>query len=65
MILCDNCGETSGYIMKDRGTIFCLNCLHFIQTKPSCKGECNIRCIKCSKTQDELREIENLLKQYK
>jgi hypothetical protein len=61
MILCNNCNETFGYVIKDGGTILCLNCLHFIKVKQTCKGTCTNKCLKCTKTEVELRELSNIL----
>ena len=62
-ILCDQCNQMSGVAIKDGGTIFCVECLHFIKTKNKCNGYCSVRCMKCTKNIEELRKITNLLKQ--
>ena len=56
-----NCSVIDLYIFKDGGTIFCLNCLH-IYTKEKCNGKCKTRCLKCTKTQEELRKLADYLK---
>jgi len=63
---CDQCHSTSIYVVKDGGTVFCLDCLHFIHLKPSCIGHCRVRCMKCTWDKVELRKLaDTLLKSMK
>ena len=62
MELCDKCNKMTGYVVKDGGTIFCLECLHFINLKSTCKGFCQTRCLKCCKSADDLRTLADYIK---
>jgi len=62
MIQCNNCNKMSGYVVKDGGTVFCIECLHFIKTKNSCDGECLRRCMKCTWPIEKLQKLANELK---
>lgn len=64
MILCEMCNKMSGYPVKDGGTVFCLECLHVIKRKPTCKGTCTLRCLICTKSKEQLSELAQYIKSY-
>ena len=60
MIFCPNCNNDSGYIVKDGGTIFCIDCLYIINRKHQCKGVCTVRCLACDS--DKLKHLSESLR---
>lgn len=53
------------YPVKDGGTIFCLDCLFFVQVKKSCQGNCHVRCMKCLYSKEYLRKLaDSLIESY-
>jgi hypothetical protein len=56
---CAQCNSPRLYVVKDGGTIFCLDCLFFVQVKKSCSGNCHVRCMKCTYSKERLRQTAN------
>lgn len=58
---CNQCDSPRLYPVKDGGTIFCLDCLFFVQVKKSCQGNCHVRCMKCTYSIERLRQTADML----